>query len=131
MRLYVDLRCLQDPAYAFRGIGQHSAAILRHARQGLGSGPLEIIGLVDERFAEVPTLYRSLVDSQQHSLVPQPGKPGDTIFLQLSPMTHEPARLAPLLGRANVLACAIIYDFIPLDDPSYLRATNARRTYMD
>ncbi len=53
-----------------------------------------------------------------------------TLFVELSPMTHDPLFVARLLhGQATVKAAAV-YDFIPLDAPSqYLRDAGQRLDY--
>jgi glycosyltransferase involved in cell wall biosynthesis len=129
MRVYFDLRCLQDPCYAFRGIGFHSASIVRHARAHLPAGA-RTIGILDESLQPLPEAYRDLVDTLQPTPTPGPD-PEPILFVQLSPMTHEPSRMAPLLGRPRVLACTVVYDFIPLAEPRYLPTPAARRRYLN
>lgn len=123
MRLYADLRCLQDPNYAFRGIGRICSALLRGARQTL-SAPVEIVGLLDEQLPALPDEYRGLVDVCQFCWTPQPSRTTD-LFFQPSPMTHDAALLAPLLGRSRLHACAFVHDFIPLDWPEHYLPTPA------
>ena len=57
MQLFVDARCLQDPNFASRGIGRHSAGVIRHARHFLPA-PLELIALVDEKMPAIAQEYR-------------------------------------------------------------------------
>lgn len=128
MRIYVDLRCLQDPNYSFRGVGYHTAGILRQARVVLPA-PLEIVGIVDESMPGLPDEYAPLVDHVRHAISPRPAT-SPVLFLQPSPMTHTPDALAPLLGRDDILSCAIVYDFIPLDEGNYLRTPEEYRRYL-
>jgi glycosyltransferase involved in cell wall biosynthesis len=128
MDLYVDVSCLQDPEYAFRGIGHHSAALLRHARGGLGPD-VRIVGLVTPELPALDPAHRALLDETRAARTPRlSGRPA--LFVQPSPMTHPQWRLAPLLGRADLLTCAVVYDFIPLDRPGYLPTPAARRGYI-
>ena len=46
MRIFTDIRCLQDNSYAERGVGSHSHFILKAIRSQL-SVDVEIIGLSD------------------------------------------------------------------------------------
>jgi glycosyltransferase involved in cell wall biosynthesis len=128
MRIYADLRCLQDPNYSFRGIGTHASTVLRQARRHFDE-PVEIVGLLDEELGPVPEPYQELTDRTQHCLTPRPDADG-AIFLQPSPLTHEQARLAPLLGRAGVFSCSIVYDFIPLEEERYLPTPALRWGYL-
>jgi glycosyltransferase involved in cell wall biosynthesis len=130
MRVYTDLRCLQDPDYASRGIGRHCAALLRSVRQTVPE-PVEVVGILDEQLPALPEEYGGLVDVRQFCLTPQPGRQTD-IFFQPSPMTHDPSPLAPLLGRSRLRGCAFVYDFIPLDWPErYLPTPERRRAYLN
>jgi glycosyltransferase involved in cell wall biosynthesis len=128
MRLYVDLRCLQDPAFSFRGVGLHTASILRHARTYL-SDDVEIVGILDETLPSLPEAWSRLVDHLQHARSPQPLRETN-LFLQPSPMTHDPSALGPLVSHHQILSFAIVYDFIPLDEPRYLPTPQARRRYL-
>jgi glycosyltransferase involved in cell wall biosynthesis len=128
MRIYFDLRCLQDPCYAFRGVGFHSAALLRHAKEHLPPSA-HTIGILDEGMADPPAEYRGLVDQLQYAAFPSPPAGQPAVLVQLSPMTHDQSRLAPLLGRSQVFCATVIYDFIPLVEPQYLAAPAARRGY--
>jgi glycosyltransferase involved in cell wall biosynthesis len=128
MRVYFDFRCLQDPCYAFRGVGFHSASLVRNARAHLPASA-QTVGILDEALGELPAAYRELVDTCRHGAYPSAGRDHD-LFVQLSPMTHDPLPVAPLLGRSRVLACAVVYDFIPLSEQRYLPDAGLRRGYL-
>jgi glycosyltransferase involved in cell wall biosynthesis len=128
MNIYTDLRCLQDPDFAGRGVGTHAAALLRHARAGWHQ-PVRLIGLLDESLPPLPEVYQSLVDECRHGANIRPGHL-PCVFFQPSPLTHEQGRLAPLLCRRGVLASTVVYDFIPLDEPGYLPTPAARVAYL-
>jgi hypothetical protein len=53
----LDLRCLQDPNYARRGIGRHALAILRTAPRGR-----RIVGLTDPSLPTLLPEAREAVD---------------------------------------------------------------------
>lgn len=135
LRIFVDLRCLQDPGYAFRGVGCYAASLLRHAKQclakELGGAAPRLIALLDGTMDDLPGDYRELVDDVQYSTVPNLVR--DTaILLQPSPMTHDQSRLAPMLGRSRVFSCTLVHDFIPLDHPErYLTTPESRRDYLE
>lgn len=126
LRAFLDLRCLQDPHYADRGIGRHVESLLRRAVTHLGDR-LRLIGLTDPGRGPVPDRIRALVpDIRTGFNVPLAGE--QAIFVGLSPMTADPRSTFPFLGHPRVHAAAVVYDFIPLDVPGYLtdRATELR-----
>jgi glycosyltransferase involved in cell wall biosynthesis len=121
----IDLRCLQDPGYARRGIGQHTRTIL-----SLKPANTTIIGLTDP---DLPTLPPDII-AHTAEIRPNayfPTAPPGTIFLNPSPMTHDPLFTARLLLNPSIKKAAIVYDFIPLDTPSsHLTASAARLNYL-
>lgn len=129
MRIHADLRCLQDECFALRGIGYHASVLLRAARNYLPRGA-ELIGLVDAGMAPLADCFRELVDRTEIVFaVERPAEP--SVFLELSPMTHGPTQVSRLVGQPNVLSCAIVYDFIPLDVAErYLADGRTRREYL-
>ena len=123
MLIYADLRCLQDPGFARRGIGSHAAFLLSAAR-GLQGGGVTIIGLADHALGPVPGEVSALCDSVQHAFAPRCGEPA--VFLWLSPMTHDTRLVARFFDRPEILPCAVVYDFIPLVDPARYLSDRAR-----
>ena len=128
MEIYVDLRCLQDENYARRGVGYHSSVLLAKSRNFLPQGS-SLIGLVDP---EMPTLDADLVclvdETKTTFCNAHPAKAA--AFIELSPMTHDPNRVARLVGRPSIFSAAIIYDFIPLDVPErYLSQSSQAEKY--
>lgn len=122
----VDARCLQDPAYRERGIGQHAESLLRHRPKGRTTGPL--IGVLDPALPPLPLGTANLFDRLHWTAYPGPTDNG--LFLSLSPMTHSPLRIAPLLMQSGRQRAAIIYDFIPHEMPeAYLPSTSDRLDY--
>lgn len=111
--LYADLRCLQDPLYQQRGIGHHVASILR-SRPENDQLNWTVVGLVDDSLGTLPPDYSSLIDEVTLSVNPTISKEG-AVFLDCSPMTHDPAFSLRFTSNMRVLKAAIVYDFIPFD----------------
>lgn len=128
MLVYVDARCLQDECYAFRGVGYHSSTLLRHAIDHY-AGQVRLRALVDPSLPDMAQEYVELFEGIQPwseaTFVEQ-----GSVFVQLSPMTHDQAACGRLLDRKGILSAAVIYDFIPLDvSERYLANTEALRGY--
>ncbi len=119
-----DVRCLQDPAYAARGVGRHTANLLRHA-------PLRpLIGLIDPALPPLDPSLAALFDrlrpnAQFRDMLDA------ACFISASPMTHDPLFAARMLHDARKLKAAVIYDFIPHECPErYLAHPPARHAYI-
>lgn len=117
MLILADIRALQDPLHARRGIGSHAALVL----EALAEGGARIVGLTDPALPPPSAaVRRACVAIRPGFTEPEPGAPA--LFLQLSPMTHDTRAPARLLDRPNILPCAVVYDFIPREYPErYLR----------
>ncbi len=104
MGLVIDLRCLQDPNYAERGIGSHARMIISHAP--------EFTGLLDPQLPDLPADVARLVPkTSPHAYVP-----GARLLLNPSPFTPNQLFLARLLNDAGVRKAVCVHDFIPFDD---------------
>lgn len=127
MQICVDLRCLQDPNYAFRGVGYHSSTLLRGGRQ-LFADTVRWVGLVDPELPTLPEEYRCLTDQQ----APIAGAvPDADVFVQLSPMTHDGECIQHYLNSRQTFTLAVVYDFIPLDTPGrYLTSESIKHEYL-
>jgi len=128
MHILADIRALQDPAYARRGIGSHAAFLLRAVREHPVAAA-GIIGLVDPRLGPLPAEHRNLCHTLRpafvHDRIDEPA-----VFLSLSPLTHDSLPPARLLDRPHILALAAVYDFIPLEFPDrYLAGRDALMAY--
>ena len=123
----IDVRCLQDPNYAGRGIGRHSLALIEHAREHLPDARL--IGLTDTRLPALPASTRRLLDELR--ITSYTGAlNGPCCHVQLSPMTHDPLFVARLLHHPAIPSAAVVYDFIPIEEPDrYLPTLEARLEY--
>ncbi len=125
--IYVDLRCLQDPLYQYRGVGSHVSSLLRSRSNTVASG-CAVVGLTDKALPDLPNEYRQLCEEVSPCLH-RPVKPGGTIFVDSSPMTHDPLPALHFSGHPHVLNASIVYDFIPLDRPGYLPDNPSRIEY--
>ncbi|MCB1496975.1 MAG: glycosyltransferase [Bauldia sp.] len=119
----VDLRCLQDPIRAKRGIGRHALALLEHAPP-----ELELIGICDPDMREVIPAARECV-----SRIVTNGYDGERRskgFVQLSPMTCDPLFVARLMRMPGVFRASVVYDFIPWKHPDlYLQRPVVRSNH--
>src|SRR5271154_1906009 len=115
--VYVDARCLQDPGYQFRGVGNHTASLLRNrAKIGI---KWRVVGLCEANLPPLPHEHRHLFDEVSPCLnysFPNRG----SIFINASPMTHDPRFSLRFVHHPNLLSVAIVYDFIPHDRRDYL-----------
>lgn len=113
LTIYVDLRCLQDENYRVRGIGQHVAALLRTREQSPFS-TCRAIGLIDPQSGELPGEIVSLVDAVTASVNPcTKGQPA--VYIDGTPMTHDPRFSLRFENHPAFLRAAVVYDFIPLE----------------
>ncbi len=128
MLVNVDARCLQDEGYAFRGVGYHSSTLLQHAVDHYADR-VRLRALVDPSLPDMAEEHTALFEEIQPwseaTCIEQ-----ESVFVQLSPMTHDPAVCGRVLDRKGILAAAVIYDFIPLDvSERYLANTESLRSY--
>ena len=126
--IYVDLRCLQDPLYQYRGAGSHVSSLLRSRSNTVASG-CAVVGLTDKALPDLPNEYRQLCEEVSPCLH-RPIKPDGAIFVDSSPMTHDPIPILHFLGHPHALNASIVYDFIPLDRPGYLPDNPSRIEYV-
>jgi glycosyltransferase involved in cell wall biosynthesis len=119
-QLIVDLRCLQDHHHVERGIGNHARSILAQA-------PGPVIGIIDPHLPlPAPDIIARTSALHAHGYVPV----DDAVFLNLSPMSANQARLARLLTSPHIIKTSLVYDFIPHDEPErYLSHMPTRLDY--
>ncbi len=126
--IYVDLRCLQDPAYRVRGIGHHVAALLRTRRQS-GCAQWKTVGLIDPSSDPIQEDCASLLDEVSASLNPVcDGAPA--VFIDGTPMTHDTRFSIRFQSHPAFFNAAVVYDFIPLEWPGYLPNVSKRVDYL-
>jgi glycosyltransferase involved in cell wall biosynthesis len=120
--LLIDLRCLQDPNYAERGIGNHARSII-------ASAPSPFTAIIDPH---LPALSKSVAALAAHT-VPHayiPDIPPGATFLNPSPMSPDQNFIAPILRNPGITKIACVYDFIPFDDQkTYLAHSISRLEY--
>ena len=122
--LLIDVRCLQDPNYAPRGIGRHALALLQHARETPAIAACRLVGLIDPALPALIEPARHLLEAVQ----PTASSGANPVaFIQLSPMTHDPLFVGRLLTDPAIPSAAVIYDFIPLDEPKRYLPSAAQR----
>jgi glycosyltransferase involved in cell wall biosynthesis len=105
VKVLVDLRSLQDPSFVGRGIGRHGQNLLEHAPRRH-----RLIGLTDP---DLPPLAPKIRDMFERVIFNARMGADADLFLQLSPMTHDPLTVAPILQEPAVSKLAVVYDFIP------------------
>jgi glycosyltransferase involved in cell wall biosynthesis len=126
--IYADLRCLQDPAYRWRGIGYHTSALLR-SRDRSRLSDWKTVGLTDSSMPTLHSEFTSLVDEISSEVNPWwSGERG--VFIDGSPMTHDPGFTLRVQNRPGLIGAAVLYDFIPLDWPGYLPTVANRIEYL-
>jgi glycosyltransferase involved in cell wall biosynthesis len=112
-----DMRCLQDPDFAGRGIGRHASNLVRHAHiAGEWLPQARMVGLVDPCLPALHDDISALLDVVRTTAYTG-GMTRPVCCVQLSPMTHDPMFTARLLHDHRVFKAAVIYDFIPYDYP--------------
>ncbi|ADL02588.1 glycosyltransferase [Brevundimonas subvibrioides] len=129
--LYVDARALQDDNYRFRGVGQHSAAILQAIRRfPWPEGRPRIVAVVDPFLAPLAPVHDLLFD-EATNLKRARKADGPGWFISLSPMTHDPMKVSGFLLDPDLYRICLFYDLIPLDFPErYLMNPGARSDYL-
>ena len=125
LSVVLDMRCLQDPGFAKRGVGRHALALLRHA-----PSRVRLVGLVDETLPPLLPEAAAAV-GELHGNAYAAKQAGDPdAFVMLSPMTHDPIFVARLLSDQTLLRAAVVYDFIPYRWPDrYLPGPTERLAY--
>ncbi len=130
--IYVDARALQDSNYRYRGVGQHSSALLQALRDHAWTGARpELVAVLDVKMEPLHLVQRLLFDRVMNTPRPRAGESADRWFLSLSPMTHDPVWAAEFLFDKSLFKAALFYDLIPLEIPErYLAAPSLRSEYM-
>ncbi|MFY0736512.1 glycosyltransferase [Aurantimonas sp. NFXS3] len=124
LKLIVDVRCLQDPNFARRGVGRHALALLRNAPQRF-----RLIGLCDPDLPPLIPEARECLAAAVGNAYAAAGADG---FVELSPMTHDPRFVMRLMQAPDLIRVAVVYDFIPRRNPNlYLNTLTARLAYAE
>ncbi|MBB4003065.1 glycosyltransferase involved in cell wall biosynthesis [Aurantimonas endophytica] len=124
LTLVVDVRCLQDPNFARRGVGRHALALLRNAPQRF-----RLIGLCDPDLPPLIPEARACLAGTTNNAYAAAGADG---FVELSPMTHDPRFVMRLMQAPDLVRVTVVYDFIPRRNPAfYLGTPSARLGYAE
>lgn len=127
-----DARCLQDPGFRHRGIGQHAANLVAGARTALGEPAPRLVAIVDPRLPPLFDEFAGLFEEIRPN--PNPGTAamrGPSWFVQLSPLTHPQTRFARMLATPEILKAAVFYDAIPAEFADlYLTRAETRLDYL-
>jgi glycosyltransferase involved in cell wall biosynthesis len=126
----IDLRCLQEPEYAERGIPAHTRGTILQAREvSAWARAAWLIGLVDPALPAPPADVLAVLDeTSPHGYLPL--VPAGSVFLNPSPMSAGPVFAGRLLLDRRLVKAALVYDFIPYDAPDfYLRDPATRLAY--
>jgi glycosyltransferase involved in cell wall biosynthesis len=123
------MRCLQDPSYKDRGVGKLSANLVRHVSSFRRKIETSTLGLIDPGLPPLEDRFLHLVDRVQSNAY-LGVKERSTVFLELSPMTHDPLFAGRIVNNPDILKLAVVYDFIPLMKPErYLPTASSRLDY--
>jgi glycosyltransferase involved in cell wall biosynthesis len=112
-RVIIDVRCIQAPGLAARGIGKHATFIIKEICSWAKELDLEVTYLASPEIDFPDFLSSSLVVNVL------PEKTDATLFFQLSSMTENPITTLPILLNPNSYKIGVFYDFIPRHNPGY------------
>ena len=107
-RVLIDVRSLQSHAFGGRGIGRFARAALQGAVRGVDPSRIDL--LIDPGLDALPEQW-----TQAHRLVEfvtERQAAEYAVLVQLSPMTHSPEPLVPVL-TSPAHSIALVFDFIP------------------
>jgi glycosyltransferase involved in cell wall biosynthesis len=123
----IDLRCLQEPEYAERGIPAHTRGTILAAREvSAWARAARLIGLVDPAMPVPPEAVLAIMDEvSPHAYLPN--VPAGSVFLNPSPMSADQIFNGRLLLDQRLVKAALVYDFIPYDAPDFYLAYPAKR----
>lgn len=107
-RMLIDVRSLQSRAFGGRGIGRFARAGLEGAVQGIDPSCVDL--LVDPDLDPLPEYWRQTYRAVECISEQQAAE--YAVLVQLSPMTHTPEPLIPVL-KSSAHSIAIVFDFIP------------------
>jgi glycosyltransferase involved in cell wall biosynthesis len=121
----VDARALQSPAFGTRGIGRFAAAALAGVRSAVADECITLV--IDPGLHRLPAELAG--SCRQVSRITESDVAHYGLFIEPSPMTHNPDPVLPLL-LSDVHSLAVVFDFIPRHYPSvYLSNVAGRAEY--
>jgi glycosyltransferase involved in cell wall biosynthesis len=105
-----DARCLQDPSYRHRGVGQHARCIVESGRAAMEN--FRFVAFADAAGEALGEEFQPLFDGVVTALPASLDRLAH--FVQLSPMTHLVQPVLRILNRPAIHKTAVVYDFIQL-----------------
>ena len=111
--IIVDVRCIQEPGLATRGIGKHANFIINEILLWAKELNLEVKFLRLPE-TEVPNFFKSFF-----VINVLPENTDSILYIQLSSMTENPITSLPILLNSNSYKIGVFYDFIPKHNPGY------------
>jgi glycosyltransferase involved in cell wall biosynthesis len=127
--LFADCRCLQDPQTRFGWAGLHAAALLRTRLRGPLSN-LRAVALIDPDLGSLPPDTAQHFDDITYVLNPSFSSRTGAIFLDLSPLTHEPGFSARLSVHPRLFKASVVHDFVATDWPGSLPMARDRAAFL-
>ena len=127
--LIIDARCLQEPAFAQRGVGSHAASLLVGGlRMPDVQRAFRFVALVHPALPALTSNLDLLFAETRNIAYETPLS--EAVLFAPSPMTHDPFFVSRLQDRPRGSAVALIHDFIPYDEPDrYLPTASDRVAY--
>ena len=124
MKIYIDVRCLQDVNYKNRGVGNHTLGVIKYARENLSKED-SLIALVDNyTYPLLEEKYCRLFDKVVNSFA-LASRDAD-IFINAFPFLPKQNKLLSILNNENIYSCCLFYDLIPIFFPDkYLTDPNS------
>ena len=117
----IDVRCLQDPAYATRGIGRYAIEAVSAASEALPRGSVLLLAS-----PELPELEGDVARLGSVIFTPPRNLHEVGLFIQPAPMTASIGPLLPIL-KSDCHKLAVIHDFIPANAPQRYLSNPAER----
>jgi glycosyltransferase involved in cell wall biosynthesis len=123
----IDMRCQQDPHHAERGIAVHSRSAILLSREVSGfCRDARIIGIIDPSLAPLPSAVAAITDEiRTNAYLPEVS--GPVVLFNPSPKTEDQSFIGRLLLDERIAKAAVVYDFIPLDEPDRYLSNPAHR----
>jgi glycosyltransferase involved in cell wall biosynthesis len=127
--LFADCRCLQDTKTRFGSTGLHAAALLRTRLRGPLSN-VRAVALIDPNLGSLPLDIAQQFDQVTYILNPSFSSRREAIFLDLSPLSHEPGFSARLSVHPMLFKASVVHDFVANDWPGSPRMARDRVAFL-
>jgi glycosyltransferase involved in cell wall biosynthesis len=127
--LFADCRCLQDTKTRFGSAGLHAAALLRARLRGPLSD-VRAVALIDPDLGSLPPDIAQHFDQVTYVLNPNFSPRKGAIFLDVSPLSHEPGFSARLSLHPMLFKASVVHDFVANDWPGNPRIPRDRFAFL-